>query len=268
MHLTEAERSTGLDDRRLADLRAAIDIAGFVVLENAVPPDVVAKLRDAVHEQREIDRTYITFKTTEGRDTEIGCTFFPWVPPFDRQEVVAHPVVLQMVGGLIEDPVSRIYNTNLSKPGSVSQPVHVDVGTILEDGTPRVHPNISVQVLLCDFTVENGSTELWPGTHRHPCRKSDTELIARLAAEIPSVRANHPAGTIIMRETAVWHRGVANRTSTWREMLSLNFVPGGTFYADATFGRPLELRTADLEGLPPRARRVWAPNVVTPSPSA
>lgn len=268
MKLTSDEAATGLDEQRLEDLRIAFEVAGFVALENAVPLGLVDEVRRAVHAQRELDQTYLTFQTLTGEETDIGCTFFPWVAPFDRAEIVAHPVLLQLLSKVMGDPfVCRIYCTNLAKPGSVSQPVHVDVGTVLEDGTLRTHRNISAHVVLRDFTSENGSTELWPGTHHYRCRKSDAELLNRLAPEIPSVRANYPAGTMFVRETAVWHRGVANRTDIWREMLSMNFVPAGTPYADVTFGRALEIQPAQLAALPPAAVPVWAPNVVSPYPA-
>jgi ectoine hydroxylase-related dioxygenase (phytanoyl-CoA dioxygenase family) len=262
--LTAQELASGrLDDQRLETLRVAFEVSGIVALEDAVPAGVIAGLRDAVHEHKAANGMYITQQTLAGEETNVGCSFFPWIAPFNAPEIVAHPILLQLLAALFEGEFTcRMYNTNLSAPGSLDQPVHVDVGTILDDGTPRNAQNVSVQVLLCDFTLENGSTELWPGTHRYACQKGEVDFINRTARELPSMRASYPAGSIFLRDPSVWHRGMGNRTNEWREMLSLYFAPAGSVFADAVFGRALELSDADLDALPADARTVWAPNLV------
>lgn len=265
MKLTDEHLAAGrIDEDEVRLLREVWDVAGLISLEGVVPASLLADTRARVHEARDADGTYITQRTLDGEDTGVGCSFFPFVAPFDAPEVVENPILFQVASAIMgEDFVCRIYNTNLSSPGSLSQPVHVDVPSLTPDGDLRDVPLVSAQVLLCDFTSENGSTELWPGTHKVATAKEDAHGMALRSQEYPSVRANYPAGSIFLRDPSVWHRGMANHTPEWREMLSLFLAPRGTVYAEQTFGRPLEIPEARLTSMSDGWRRVWDVNLVT-----
>ena len=83
---------------------------------------------------------------------------------------------------------------------------------------------------------------------------------AAAAAVLPSVRCNVPAGTIIIRDAAMWHRAMPNMTSEPREMLSFAFAPVGGPATGIVVGRPLKIAKNVLDALPAEARAVWAVN--------
>jgi ectoine hydroxylase-related dioxygenase (phytanoyl-CoA dioxygenase family) len=248
---TEAELTAGrLDDDTLAIARTVFGVTGFLLVEAVVPLTAVEACRRLVQEElRREDRTFLTFPEVDG----IGTTFFDFEGPFADPAIVANPILLQLLGALVAPEFTcSIYNTNISMPGtSRDQPVHVDVPT-------SAPPHASVHVTLCEFTEANGSTELWPGTHRHPTEKSDD--LEAAARELPSVRANLPAGSLIIRNASTWHRGRTNATSVPREMLSMFFAAKGTDAEGTVYGRKLAIDPAVLDALPAAARPVWAIN--------
>jgi ectoine hydroxylase-related dioxygenase (phytanoyl-CoA dioxygenase family) len=112
--------------------------------------------------------------------------------------------------------------------------------------------NIAVHVPLVDVTEENGTTEVWPGTHRlahvGPVPTDPEELAARAAVSPPGP-LSCPAGGIILRDNRAWHRGMPNRTDRPRIMLSLIYASIWSRQGRIHFHRSAEpaLRDAPLE---------------------
>lgn len=115
----------------------------------------------------------------------------------------------------------------------VSQPVHSDADFEHPD-----HPFAHViNVPLITMTPENGSTEVWLGTHqdtnlhvqdgKHGERASGRikldELEKRRAIR-PPCQPVVPKGSIIIRDLRLWHAGVGNRTDAVRVMLAMSMA--------------------------------------------
>ena len=120
----------------------------------------------------------------------------------------------------------------------MSQPVHSDA-----DIAHPVHPFAYViNVPLITMTPENGSTEMWLGTH------TDTSLHVQdgLHGERASGRIKHhelekrrtirppcqpvvPKGSLVVRDLRLWHAGIGNQTDIARVMLAMSkFIPANT----------------------------------------
>jgi ectoine hydroxylase-related dioxygenase (phytanoyl-CoA dioxygenase family) len=102
-------------------------------------------------------------------------------------------------------------------PGEAAQAWHTDDGFYL---TPRPHPRtlgVSVIWAIEDFTADNGATELIPGSQRwadeHPDDHPDDH-------RAPAIAAVMPAGSALVFDAAVWHRGGANRSAGTRLAIS------------------------------------------------
>jgi ectoine hydroxylase-related dioxygenase (phytanoyl-CoA dioxygenase family) len=121
------------------------------------------------------------------------------------------------------------YHTNTACPGSGIQPVHRDAHHLFGSDFPVATPTCQVvlNVPLCDFTIENGSTEYWPGTHMilDPTPES-TKQFAERAALFPSVRLNMKAGSFALRDLRAWHRGMPNDADYARTMFALVYQRG------------------------------------------
>jgi len=90
---------------------------------------------------------------------------------------------------------------------------HRDVRTFTRDF------NLLCIVLLMvdDFTFENGSTRVVPGSNLVFERPSEDELLKR------SVRVNGSAGTALIMDGNLWHAASPNRTDHPRMAISLTF---------------------------------------------
>ena len=82
------------------------------------------------------------------------------------------------------------YNTNTQWPHSGIQHVHRDFDHLFP-GFPVALPIIQVivNIPLTDFTLENGATEVWPGSHLIVDEiPNDNEAFEERAKTLPSVR--------------------------------------------------------------------------------
>lgn len=112
-----------------------------------------------------------------------------------------------------------------------SQPVHSDA-----DFEHPTHPfAYVVNVPLITMTPENGSTEVWLGTHkdsnlsiqegRHGERTSGrikTGELEKRRVICPPTQPVVPKSSIIIRDLRLWHAGVGNQTDTVRVMLAMS----------------------------------------------
>ncbi len=150
----------------------------------------------------------------------------PPFAPYIFRDIVANPFAIQVTHCILGDGMyNRFYNGNTNCPQSVMQPLHADAAHLWPD-VEVTHPPASliVNIALVDITAENGSTELWPGTHLLPNggdRRVDPETEARRRTEVPPVRANTAKGSLVIRDARLWHRGMPNRSSRIRHMIAM-----------------------------------------------
>lgn len=112
----------------------------------------------------------------------------------------------------------------------------------------NVHPDLTfnhgtipfaycANVYLSDTTVENGSTELWLGSHRD-CSYADQrpkvqeegkpasnfgikeELLEERRRFAPPIRPSIPKGSVVIRDMRLWHAGIPSLSSKPRMMLA------------------------------------------------
>lgn len=133
------------------------------------------------------------------------------------------------------------FGGNANLPGSRFQPAHKDgwLGTDF----------IVVNIPLGNVTENNGSTEVWPGTHKENLTISQFNSVHR-----PSARLNSSPGDVVIRYSNLWHRGTPNKSSEVRFMLAMlvsplyKKLPPITVSADqqaelATLGIPVNAKT-------------------------
>lgn len=238
--------------------------AGYVVLEDVFAPDWVASLRaayDALVARYLSDRgglEALEGKTFGKNHVGIHPALFP---PWSDPQIVAHPridaLITEMLGA---DYRCGYYHTNAAYPGSGVQPVHRDTAPLFPGTEMSVpHPAVSVvlNIPLCDFTIENGSTEVWPGSHLIVDRlPEDGKALEARAAALPSARTNVPAGSAILRDLRMFHRGMPNDGGQVRAMLAIVYVRA--FQATGV----LDIPQSTWDGWPERARRIFRGNQV------
>ncbi len=129
-------------------------------------------------------------------------------------ELAAHPLVCEVADRLMAPNwlLSTLQSIRLL-PGETAQPWHTDDGFYLRT---RPSPTMGLSSIwaIDDFTEVNGATEVIPGSHRwameHPDdRPDDPRMVAEMAA-----------GSVLLFDAALWHRGGDNRSTGDRLCIS------------------------------------------------
>ena len=97
-------------------------------------------------------------------------------------------------------------------PGESEQPWHTD-DTFYPVPRPRARLAVSVIWAIEEFTADNGATELVPGSHLWAHEHPED-------APRKTVQAIMPAGSALLFDGALWHRGGANRSTGTRLCIS------------------------------------------------
>ena len=201
----------------MTELLARYREDGFVVLEGAIEPALVAELRGAL-ERLERERG-VGFAGTgfEGRRTVRIYNLLAHGEVFQR--VPVHPGVLPAVEAILDEglQLSSLSAITLA-PGEEAQPVHADSQLI---PLPRPHLPIAVNAMwaLSDFTEANGATRVVPGSHLHDHAPEYGEPYETIAAEMP-------AGSVMLFDSQLWHGGGANRTAERRWAVACYYCAG------------------------------------------
>ena len=149
-------------------------------------------------------------------------------PPFIDPLAIENPWAVQILDVMLgEDFWAKLpYHCNSTEPNwPETQVVHRDQLHLFPDLPIAMPPHMMVvNIPLVDFTEENGSTEVWPGTHLITDHEAviDPADVGRAGGleartlSLPSMRTNMPAGSTVVRDMRVWHRATPNRTNCRR----------------------------------------------------
>ena len=231
--ITEKERAHGhLEDARLAMAVRAVREEGFVVLHDAIDPAHIATLRERMLADAAkiaaLDQVPYQFKTGHLQQDP------PPFPPYLYRDVLVNAFAIDVTHALLGDGVKNaFYSGNCCLPNDNRQPLHGDIGH-LWNGLQKAHPAhaLLLNVPVVDMTAENGSTELWPGTHlntTHTMSNGDIkipdEVIESVRAQVQPLQPSVPAGSLLVRDMRLWHCGMPNYTKTARPMIAMIHWP-------------------------------------------
>jgi ectoine hydroxylase-related dioxygenase (phytanoyl-CoA dioxygenase family) len=195
--------------------RQSLDIAGYVVLQNFLPPQSLELVRNRVEElyQVEGETAGSEFRKEPGARRLANLV--------DKGEIfeklIAMPRILELVSHVLS-PRFKLSSFNARSANAYSdeaQPLHCDAGALPDNEGFWVCNTIW---LLDDFTAENGATRVIPGSQNW--RKLPQEALADPAAPHPEeVLLLAPAGSVVVMNTHAWHGGTANRSAVDRRAL-------------------------------------------------
>jgi ectoine hydroxylase-related dioxygenase (phytanoyl-CoA dioxygenase family) len=209
--------TAALEPDLLADHLARIEEDGYTILVDAIEPELLDALDEALARLEAELGTVPAANIFEGNATVRIYNLLARDRVFER--VPVHPAVLPVIQGVIGKGclVSSLSSIAID-PGEVAQPIHVDDAMI---PLPRPHIPVICNSMwaLTDFTDANGATRLVPGSHRSdqmPAFTSDHETIA----------AEMSRGSVLVWPGSVWHGGGANTTDERRMGLAMNYCAG------------------------------------------
>jgi ectoine hydroxylase-related dioxygenase (phytanoyl-CoA dioxygenase family) len=213
---------------------AAIREAGFVVL-----PDVIA--RADIDEMRralapDLAAELYGRNDFEGHRTQRVYSLVARAPLFAA--LVEHPTMLALCGAFLQPNYLLTASQAINiLPGETAQPFHTD-DSFYRIARPRDAVSLSFIFALDPFTLQNGATQVVPGSHRWADAEVDRLLADVDFATVPSadrtprpkgalpwfrgdvLDVEMPAGAAIAFLGTLVHRGGENRTERPRLALS------------------------------------------------
>ncbi|MFP7298869.1 phytanoyl-CoA dioxygenase family protein [Neobacillus niacini] len=226
-----------------------INVNGYVLFEEVLPRSQVESLNKKFSEILEnyMERNQLDPNIGFHDDTNHVGLHLPFVKPFIDEAIIAHPFVTNIVEQILGvDCLLTYFASNTSVPGGKEpQEVHSDTGARFGD---RYEANIPITELvvnfpLVDVTEENGPMEVWPGgTHLHPDRwyGPNGHDKSKLAEHMHSFKAYMPAGSIMIRDLRMWHRGTPNSSGQSRTNLALIYTAAAVARHEGSIQIPQE----------------------------
>jgi ectoine hydroxylase-related dioxygenase (phytanoyl-CoA dioxygenase family) len=194
----------------------AIRTDGYTIVENAISPDLVAALNEAlVRLERDLDAKPAG-NGFEGHRTVRIYNLLAHGAPF--AEVPIHASVLPIVEGVLDAQclISSLSSIAID-PGETAQPIHAD-DQVIPLEKPHAPIVCNSMWALTDFTEANGATRLVPGSHKRPNPE--------YGGAYQTIAAEMPKGGVLLWDGALWHGGGANRTEVRRTGIAMNYCAG------------------------------------------
>lgn len=214
-HLSFEQAMAGLcvtDSLLNRDQRDALDRDGYLILPNIIGPEWIERLRARVDEQSAKEGSS---GNHEAHDPEAGTRRVADLvnkgEVFDR--VWSHPKILAAIRHVIARPFKlSSLNYREAMQGGGQQDLHADWTARKPDEPFHVCNSIW---LLDDFTADNGSTRLVPGSQLIAGAVADH--VADPAAPHPKqIQLIAPAGTVAVFNSHIWHGGTLNKNGARR----------------------------------------------------
>jgi hypothetical protein len=196
-----------------------VKVNGYVIFEGVLPHEGVQRLHAAF---MRVFESYIA-RTDPNRGANRYQMHVPFMAPFIDPSVITNPLALAVIDELVsQECVCHYFASDTPLPGSDYQRVHSDIHLLFPE-TPLSLPAYAVvlNIPLVEFTEENGPLEIWPGgTHMMPGGINIQEIAARLQSK----RVLMPAGSLLIRDMRMWHRGTPNRAGAARPNMALIYA--------------------------------------------
>ena len=254
IEVSAEEVKTGImSPENLAEAVEAIESDGFVVLGGVISSESIITLRDKMREDlaRFIARDDAPFNFNQGNIQQDPPPF----PPFLFQDVLLNKMVIAVTRAVLGQGVKNdFYSGNTAIKSEQRQPVHADSGQLfanLVEGTPPY--GLVVNVPLVDFSPQNGSTEIWAGTHKDTSVvmgqdiKVTPEMLEKWREKSQPFQPTIKAGSVLIRDIRLWHAGMPNRTDTPRTMIAMLHYIGWWKTGTLKFPKGTEAFFADSE---------------------
>ena len=241
----------------------ALDTQGYTIIPDFLSAAQLQRVRDglAPHLSRHAGRNNFEGYRTERVYTLVG-----------RGKVFEEIVEDTRVLALLDMLLSPGYLLTASQaicihPGESPQPVHYD-DVFYPIPRPRPSVSISTIVAIDAFTTENGCTEIIPGSHRwsdadiagaYDGRDADAPTPPALERQL--VPAVTPAGSCIVFQGTLLHRGGANRSAAPRLAFSNQYCQPWARTQENFF---LGLPPALVAGMSPRLQTLLGYEIMPP----
>jgi ectoine hydroxylase-related dioxygenase (phytanoyl-CoA dioxygenase family) len=216
-----------------------LKVNGWCVIEDVIPAEEVASIRDAVcrqvAEQREERERLLTGARADGHrvgSAGLGCAqdIVSTVPA-----IAARLADRRLVGAAetFFGPHVRISSTSAivtnpnNEPGSwhADWPFNQRIAAHLPAPYPDVVIHLSSLFMLSEFSAETGATLIVPGSHRCPDNPSGDNGVDPDAPYPKAIHVTGRPGGVFLYDSRLWHRAPINRSDRPRVAVSCRYAP-------------------------------------------
>ena len=224
-----------------------VRVNGYVVFESVLDENLVDTLR---FHFMELLNEYVA-KTDSNRGKNRYQMHLPFDKPFINPQVITNPIALSVTDAIIgSDCICHYLASDTPLPKSEYQHVHSDIHRLFPDGETTPPYSISMNIPLVDFNQENGAMEVWPGgTHLMPTGINMNQLSKTMHSELVLM----PAGSLLIRDMRMWHRGTPNRSDAAHPNMAFIF----SRYWFKTSYPPIEISQETYDSLSDRAKQLF-----------
>jgi ectoine hydroxylase-related dioxygenase (phytanoyl-CoA dioxygenase family) len=195
---------------------------GFLFIENILPPEMVATLK------ADLESALLEHQDNGGGMIDLHCRMFETSPAnlalFDMEPIVS------FAEALIDHSCHVVHNNSFRTPlGKGITTWHQDDPPhfLVTHGEPPTNVRLPVLLFTANYyltdvpTVEHGPTQAIPGSHlfgaASPPRMEGTQW------EDQIVSCLGPAGSVVLFNNQVWHRGAPNLSDRPRAMTQVSY---------------------------------------------
>ncbi|MEZ4448504.1 MAG: phytanoyl-CoA dioxygenase family protein [Nannocystaceae bacterium] len=238
--------SAGWDADAIAQATRLFRRYGLCWLPEALSVDEVARCRDAAEDrlQRCLHRIEALGHPPLGRGTPNGyrelvarapgrydMLYGTDAPPFTDREVRDNPRWMPLIRSLLGADATLFFcGLLMTRGGASDQPWHTDGEHLFGPEVPILPAHcVNVFLPLVDITIDNGGTEFCPGSHFltvgiPEIYEQSPAHVDRIGFRGRPLALTVPAGSAVIFDYRLLHRGLANRTDRSRPILYLTFA--------------------------------------------
>ncbi len=226
--------------------------AGCLKLRNFAAPERVAVLRDVVAEM-------VATSACVGQSVQVGTQRHMLPVPisknFDCPDIYASAELGSFLSSVLgEKYVLSCVTCVNAAAGAPEQHVHRDYEGLFDDKIDSFCPSFAINLFvpLVAFNERNGSTRLWPGSHRKPDTENDAAVGDHVDAELE-------LGSALLVDYRLRHGGTANNSNKDRPLLCLAF--SRDWFVDTQNFRtvdPLQIEAERLERMSPAIQHLFS----------
>lgn len=211
---TYSEAESQVDPEVIKTYLHKIEKDGYVIIPNVLSQQDLKHIREAVTPLlNEKGRNYFEGQLTQRIYSVIAKTFA-------CNDLVEHPIILALLDHLFNPAylLSQLQVINILS-GEKQQPIHTD-DAFYTLPRPRQPLGAATVWAIDDFTHENGSTVIIPGSHKWGDGHPNKEQLKQ------QINCEMKAGSVVFFLGTLWHGGGANRSDDARLAITAQYCEG------------------------------------------
>ena len=216
-----------------------IKLEGFCVVENVIPAEKVAEVRDSVVAviEKEREKTAAAFAQTRAKGHRIGAEGVDNVGQLINHTqafapYLADPRVLGTAEAMFGPYVKVSATTGLiNNPGNARGYWHSDwpFNQTVAHHIPAPYPDAAINLssiwMLTPFNSVTGGTLVVPGSHRMPDNPSGNNGVNADAPYPTEMNATGEPGSVLLFDSRLWHAVSTNKSDKPRIAVVVRFAP-------------------------------------------